>query len=383
MIKQIRLKEYLTCKNVNIVMQEPLMALLGKNAVGKTNTLKGIQLLASYMWGLKTPTKGFSGEFTIQHKADNLIYVLKILGKKGAYVRDSLHLIVDGKRVEIFDKKRKIELTVTGFNKPIFLHDRMTGLGFLHGVILSKEKKPDFLATILKRYQGHISTVVFDLFRVRYYGVQNQPSLGLLGREEYEEWLKDPYSEDTKNLLACQYYDFFKNHQERFDEYNTLVKSLGVVDAINVLELSGDTKFEKRYLCGFLFDVHGESLIFDELSDGTKRVLRLLFHLLYDRPSLMLVEEPESSIHHGLLVQLLSIFQQYSNDRKVLITTHSEQIMSELKPEQLIYLYIDRGTTQAKYLTGRTLRNVRRYLNEVGPLGEYVTSGELETDFED
>ena len=65
-----------------------------------------------------------------------------------------------------------------------------------------------------------------------------------------------------------------------------------------------------------------------------------------------------------------------------MISTHSEQVLNQLKPEQLIYLYKEKGTTKAKYVAGRNLSSVRDYLAEVGPLGEYVTSGELEDDLE-
>jgi hypothetical protein len=38
--------------------------------------------------------------------------------------------------------------------------------------------------------------------------------------------------------------------------------------------------------------------------------------------------------------------------------------------------------TKVKYVTGKNLKNILKYLEEVGPLGEYITSGELEDDLE-
>ena len=159
---------------------------------------------------------------------------------------------------------------------------------------------------------------------------------------------------------------------------------LGLVNDIYIYEPKEEKSMKKSgYLFFPLFLINNNVLYFRDLSDGTQRIILLLIHLLYDKPSLMLIEEPESSIHYGLLIKLLSIFSQYSNGRRVLIATHSEQILNKLEPEQVVYLYLKDGMTKVKYVTGGNLKNIRKYLEEVGPLGEYITSGELEDDLED
>ncbi len=388
MIEQIRIQNYKTCKNVRIKIKEPFMALIGKNAVGKSNTLKGIHLASHQIWPeaaqppLEKPNKNFSAEFVFQYKKEQLYYWLKVYQRKDIYVRDSLYIKANGKLTEVFNKNRKVTLKVRGHLSPIFLPEDVYGLDLLCSILLSEKEKPDFTAQVSK-YRSQIFYVLSQLLGVKYYGVQEQPNLVPITEEEFSGWKKSPDSQTTKSPFSCQYYDFYKNRPNDFAQYMSLLQSLGLIEHILSFEPTKDSSNKglgQFYV--FLFKENGKYLSFESLSDGTKRVIRLLFHLLYGKPSLMLIEEPESSIHYGLLVKLLSIFQQYTEDKKILISTHSEQVLNQLKPEQLIYLYKEKGTTKAKYVAGRNLSSVRDYLAEVGPLGEYVTSGELEGDLE-
>jgi predicted ATPase len=218
---------------------------------------------------------------------------------------------------------------------------------------------------------------------VKYYDVKDHQDLKAILKRDFESWNEKHSSISSSDQFSCQYYDMYKNRTKQFDEFKSLVKSLGLVDDIIVHEpKEEDTLIKSGYLFFPLFFINKNFFYFRDLSDGTQRVIALLIHLFNDNSSLMLIEEPESSIHHGLLVKLLSIFSQYSNNRKFLISTHSEQILNELEPDQIIYLFLKNGNTEVKYVNGRNLKIVRKYLNEVGPLGEYYSSGELEGDIE-
>jgi len=370
-------------------MKEPLMALIGRNAVGKTNTLQGIQHASQLIWRGATssdkekPKRGFSGEFFFEYKNEQLIYKISVFGTKDPYVRDSLYIAANGKRIRIFNKTSKVKLNAIGRENPVYLSSDSSGLTFLLGLILSKEDKPAFIEELLK-YQSQMVHVFSSLMRIKYYGVQSQPDLHMIQTKEFEEWKKDSSAKDQNSHFSCKFYDFYKKRRDDYEEYLSLIKSLCLVDELNAFEFRKEHPAQKAgFLCMFLFKIGEEVLFFENLSDGTKRILRLLFYLLYEKSSLMLIEEPESSIHYGLLAKVLDILQQYTQNKRVLIATHSEQILNQLEPKQLIYLFLDKGETKVKYVSGRNLKNVRKYLDKVGPLGEYITSGELESDLED
>lgn len=64
------------------------------------------------------------------------------------------------------------------------------------------------------------------------------------------------------------------------------------------------------------------------LSDGTLRVLgRITAVFQRPRPSLLVIEEPEASIHPGALGSILDVLRFASRCMQVVVTTHSPDIL--------------------------------------------------------
>jgi predicted ATPase len=69
-----------------------------------------------------------------------------------------------------------------------------------------------------------------------------------------------------------------------------------------------------------------------ELSDGTLRYLCLLAALLSPRPpKVMVLNEPEMSLHADLLVPLAELIQLAAESSQIIITTHSEILVQAIK----------------------------------------------------
>jgi len=68
----------------------------------------------------------------------------------------------------------------------------------------------------------------------------------------------------------------------------------------------------------------------DQFSDGTLRLIGLLWALL-DGDSLLLLEEPELSLNAGIVAQIAPLIHrlQRARKRQVLVSTHSESLMTE------------------------------------------------------
>ena len=68
----------------------------------------------------------------------------------------------------------------------------------------------------------------------------------------------------------------------------------------------------------------------DQFSDGTLRLIGLLWSLL-EGDSLLLLEEPELSLNTGIVAQIAPLIYQMQRQRKrqVLISTHSESLLSD------------------------------------------------------
>lgn len=68
----------------------------------------------------------------------------------------------------------------------------------------------------------------------------------------------------------------------------------------------------------------------DQFSDGTLRLLGFLWSLL-EKDSLLLLEEPELSLHAGIVEKLAPLIyrMQRKNKRQILLSTHSHELLSD------------------------------------------------------
>ncbi|MDJ0766472.1 MAG: AAA family ATPase [Myxococcota bacterium] len=113
-------------------------------------------------------------------------------------------------------------------------------------------------------------------------------------------------------------------------------------------------------------------------SDGTLRVAGLLTALLQE-PHLpvIAIEEPELTVHPGVLPMLYEYLQQASEVSQILITTHSPIILDLLMLERDSVFVVNRvdGKTQIKVVTENQLKPVRESLLR---LGDLFLSGDLQ-----
>jgi len=99
------------------------------------------------------------------------------------------------------------------------------------------------------------------------------------------------------------------------------------------------------------------------IPDGYLKALAL-FHLLDTRPSLLLVDELENSLHLKLLELAMSAFR--SSGTKVVVTTHSPLVVDLADPSELVILSLSEGATVARRVEDP--ESVRRRLAEEGML---------------
>lgn len=91
-----------------------------------------------------------------------------------------------------------------------------------------------------------------------------------------------------------------------------------------------------------------------ELSDGTLRYLCLVAALLTPRPpALMVLNEPEMSLHPDLLPALARLMLRSAKHSQLWVTSHSEVLIDLLSQESMcnhIHLTKELGETQCRGL---------------------------------
>lgn len=92
-----------------------------------------------------------------------------------------------------------------------------------------------------------------------------------------------------------------------------------------------------------------DSRAFDpvQLSDGTLRIFGILLSLYQSpAPTLMVVEEPEQTVHPGVLSMLAEAFKEVSEVTQVIVTTHSPQLIDHFSPDNVRVVTMNSGLTE-------------------------------------
>jgi len=107
------------------------------------------------------------------------------------------------------------------------------------------------------------------------------------------------------------------------------------------------------------------------MSDGTLRALGLLA-AVYQRPtpSLMVIEEPEATIHPGALGAVLDLLRHASRNMQVLITTHSPEVLDAkwIQDTHLRIVSWEEGATKITPISDASRKALQQHLMGAGEL---------------
>jgi ABC-type lipoprotein export system ATPase subunit len=130
------------------------------------------------------------------------------------------------------------------------------------------------------------------------------------------------------------------------------------------------------------FRIGKQKLSPNQLSEGTFKTLALLFHVITDEGSALLIEEPEVCVHQGLLSSILELVKSASTNKQMIISTHSDYVLDRVDPDNVYRVRFEKskGTVARhirKTMTKREYSALREYLQQDGNLGEYWREGGL------
>jgi ABC-type lipoprotein export system ATPase subunit len=193
-------------------------------------------------------------------------------------------------------------------------------------------------------------------------------------------------------------YAAFKSNSTGYRQFFDIIgpSGIGLVDGIDFKELvtssvdysvkSGGKvrkKTREKMLVIPQFTIGAHELSPNQLSEGTFKTITLLFYLVTETSSILLVEEPEVCVHHGLLSSIVELIKTYSMNKQIILSTHSDFVLGHVMPENVYKVSITpkEGTKVAhitKSMSKREFAALKDYLETEGNLGEYWKHGALE-----
>jgi hypothetical protein len=198
-----------------------------------------------------------------------------------------------------------------------------------------------------------------------------------------------------KGILRKIYYASKQPASDDYKQFLSIVgkRGLGLIDGLNFQEVPISSvdytvkvggklteKKKNRLLVIPQFEIGRQMLSPNQLSEGTFKTLALLFHVITDTSSLLLIEEPEVCVHHGLLSSILELIKSSSRRKQIIISTHSDYVLDHIEPENVFRITRDRssGTVARRLedaLDAQEYLALRDYLSTSGNLGEYWREG--------
>ncbi len=424
MIKKIQIKNYRSCIDTEFELQPQLSVLIGPNGGGKTTVLNALLLLKKMLKeddneGVYEKTQTTQCRlkvwFDIKGKtailtADISIYIddhnrdVIVETEQSWYLKD---FTGNKKRIKVplwwikalsYPESNVADLPLYFFKRRMRFMRHRHYLGSKYGFTryFSKEIGDATLSALLA-ITNHLTELKYYsasqftnpsqcpvFFEINKEEERYSPSLHL---NSYEKFLYDLYTTSKQGDIA------------KYEDFHSIVGpgGIGLVDEISFKDISTSLieykvrsggkvrkSSRERILIIPQFRIGKQILSPNQLSEGTYRTITLLFYLITESNcSMLLLEEPEVCIHHGLLSSIIELIKDSSNEKQVVITTHSDFVLDEVLPENVYKVSRTQeiGTTVShipKVMSRRELIALKEYLYEEGSLGEYWKHGDLE-----
>ena len=326
MLQRIELNNYRSFRSESVTFDNPTF-LVGANGAGKSNFADAISFISHVMvLPLTTAFRVRGGFASVAHRHakgryPTIGFHMAMDGLDDSVARAEYHLILRGRR----DDRLEVALercVVEEHDGTVVQFRRQTPTNSESGVRWRGDVAPLQLArsTLALPLIGDARfTPVFDfLSSMRAYRID--PSM-LRDQERY----RDLYLGEDGNNVAGVLRQIKKNSPNDWEEIcELLAVAVPGVAGVQARERRGELTLE------FLVNLRGGKARFDvsEMSDGTLLALGILV-AAYQRPapSLMVIEEPEASIHPGALGVILDVLGGASRSSQVVVTTHSPEIL--------------------------------------------------------
>jgi predicted ATPase len=127
-----------------------------------------------------------------------------------------------------------------------------------------------------------------------------------------------------------------------------------------------------------IFTINKNKLYSNQLSEGTFRSLALIFYILNHKSNILIIEEPELSVHLELLTDIIELIKDASKTKQIILSTHSEKIINMLDYKNIsVVSRSDDGIgvkSLPKILNESKIKSIDGYIADGGSLAEILFS---------
>lgn len=348
-ITDLHLKDYKSIRDVTISLNEGLNIIIGANGSGKTNFLEILEIIL-----LKFPFLDISEAIDyglVLFQSDNTPYKLETRASSETGIQETFlfknnSLLWSIENSHYFDKSVIPPALSIKFSTPNF-NDLFS------------------------------NTIAFTIpFKQLYYS-RNYPRKDIKFSNKIISHNIKEKNVNWNNL--SQYFDIEESFIEKLALYSPIKNIRIPKELIRQYQRDNIISVENIII---EFFVNGKWWSWNHLSDGTKRLFYIISSIAapYTDAKLILLEEPELGIHPQQLNRLMDFLRMEADEKQIIITTHSPQVLNELKENELDRIIItnyspEKGTTLS-HLSEEDKTFALSYMKEGAFLSDYwVQSG--------
>ncbi|MDY3560657.1 AAA family ATPase [Gemmata sp. JC673] len=380
-LRRVRIRGYKSIAFCDVAL-EPLTVLVGRNASGKSNFLDALGFLRNLLrLGASEAAKIHGGiEAILCRVATDRTIAFEIECNSTHTESDDAFEAAYAIEIE-FPQKQRPQIRGESLRIANAIGDQM-GYSYSNGSVEcfasgDRAVKWEWEASVypfLVRYHNELRAeqTPWILDGITSLSIHNfQPS-------EIRQ-LQHPYPGNLLNQNGANLASVIEATRENdWDAFERVRRYLHVIT--KTVELRGLIKYGADYeTVRFQVsrDSHGQPLDFDaaSMSDGTLRVLAALvaaFQVVPVRgsPSLVAIEEPETSLHPAAMHALVDALDEATLRTQILLTTHSAEMLDNptIRPENIRVVQMIDGRTVIAPVDAASVEIVKRRLNTLGGL---------------
>lgn len=172
------------------------------------------------------------------------------------------------------------------------------------------------------------------------------------------------------------------------NDYKDNLTKFTVIENIRLADSCNFRESQKEWIISgikFEFFVNDKWLTWNQLSDGTKRMIYIITEITFAN-NVVLLEEPELGIHPHQLARLMDFIKEQSETKQIILTTHSPEVLNTLGMDELDRIIVARYDkekgTQLRHLSKEDQEFARNYMKDELFLSDYWVMSGFETEEE-
>lgn len=314
-LQSLHIKNFKSIVDLEIVEPNPFTVFVGPNGSGKSNIFEALEFVSFNLPFNKY--RLFGGNESLNNRS------IKLEGRYELIINS-----LEGRLEEYGNYMTRDEIDNNKFHLT------------LKGVTPTEEelKKNQEFTNKFMRVFNRIFIGKRHLIKLNY-----EDSLKLnIATSNLEKVLKRILLDENKREEIKEWLDLFI---PGFENIEIVSSDLGGTDTLVMYEKGMKKPFTK-----------------DLLSDGTYNILALLTAVYQsDEPQFLCIEEPENGLHPKVIRELVHFFREACETKGhyIWLNTHSQTLVSELTPEEIILVNKKKGETVIKQLKNQNLHGLR------------------------